>query len=160
MNDTLQKITAIWRHIEEVQKNCFLLSERLIASGEEYLARQLITNSLVHDQSKFCGIEWEYLLVDAEDGELYEKKRMAIHHHNSCNPHHPEYWKGVKNMPSVYVAEMVADWKARSSEFGSSLKEWIDGPASTRYGFTKRDKIYREIMKYTNLLLEKPFAQS
>ena len=159
MSETLQKITVIWRHIEEVQKNCFLLGEKLIAAGEEDLARQLISNSLVHDQSKFLGIEWEYLQVDDEDGELYEKKRMAIRHHNSCYPHHPEYWKGIKNMPSVYAAEMCCDWKARSSEFGSSLKEWIDGDAAIRYGFTKRDKIYREIMKYTNLLLEKPFTQ-
>ncbi len=156
MNGTLQKITAIWRHIEEVQKNCFLLGEKLDDCGEPDMARQLIMNSLVHDQSKFMGIEWEYL-SDTDNDEMH---KLAVHQHNTTNAHHPEYWRGIKHMPSVYVAEMVCDWKARSSEFGSSLKEWIDGPAAERYGFTKRDKIYREIMRYTNLLLEKPFTQS
>lgn len=158
MNETLQKITSLWRHIEEVQKNCFIIAEKLIADGHEDLARQLLTNSLVHDQSKFLGMEWEYLLVEAEEGEMYEKKRLAISHHRSVNAHHPEFWRGIKNMPEVYLAEMAADIKARSTEFGTDLRSWIDRSACPKYGFTKRDKVYRTLKKYVDILCPKPFA--
>jgi hypothetical protein len=62
-------------------------------------------------------------------------------------------------MPDIYVAEMIADWKARSSEFGTSLREWIDNGAAARFGYTKEDKVYSVIMKFTSLLLDKPFTQ-
>ena len=155
MSDTLQKITSIWRHIEEVQKNCFFIAEKLIANGQEELARQLLTNSLIHDQSKFRGIEWEYLNGACDE----EKLKLAIHQHNTTNPHHPEYWDGIHSMPEVFVAELVADWKARSSDFGTSLPEWIDNGAAERFKYNKKQIIYKKIMKFTNLLLEKPFSQ-
>lgn len=153
MNETLQKITSIWRHIEEVQKNCFILSERLIEAGQDELARQLITNSLVHDQSKFVGIEWEYLHTD--DSNM---RTFAIRHHQSINPHHPEYWSGIQNMPDVYLAEMACDIKARSSEFGTDLRSWIDDVASHKYGFSKRDKVYKKLKKFVNMICQSPFS--
>lgn len=157
MSDTLKKVDALYRHIEEVQRNCRLLGERLIEQGQDALGVHLIRNALVHDASKFSGIEWDYLLSESE-GEK-ENLKLAIQHHNRTNLHHPEAWLGVKNMPSVYLAEMVCDWKARSSEFGSSLKDWIDNGASERFGYTKRDKVYKEIMTYTRLLLDEPFKK-
>ena len=68
--------------------------------------------------------------------------------------HHPESWDGIKNMPQVYIAEMVCDWKARSSELGTNLREWINEKATKRWGFTARDKVYRDIDRFVNLLLE------
>lgn len=156
---TLQKITSIWRHIEEVQKNCFIIAENLIENGEEELARQLLTNSLIHDQSKFRGIEWEYMQTDDDSDEAVDKLRLSVHQHNTTNPHHPEYWNGIHKMPDVYIAEMVADWKARSSDFGTSLQEWIDNQAAIRFHYNKKQMIYKKIMRFTKLLLEKPFHQ-
>lgn len=157
MNETLKKVDALYRHIEEVQRNGRLLGERLIEAGHEALAVKLLQNILVHDQSKFAGIEWEYLLIKPETDEDRANLGAAIRHHNRTNPHHPEAWGGIKAMPSVYLAEMVCDWKARSAEFGASLAEWIEGAAAKRYEYTKRDKVYREIMMYTRLLLDEPF---
>lgn len=157
---SLAKITSIWRHIEEVQKNCFIIAEKLIANGEDDLARQLLTNSLVHDQSKLQGIEWMYLHSNDDSDEAVANRKLAIHQHNSVNPHHPEHWRGgIKNMPTVFLIEMVADWKSRSSDFGTSLQEWIDNGAAKRFNYTKKTKVYRDIMKYTNMLVERPFQQ-
>ena len=157
--DTLKKVDALYRHIEEVQRNCRLLGERLIEQGKEDMGIQLIRNALVHDQSKFNGIEWDYLSIDPQTAEDKANLSLAIKHHNRTNFHHPEAWLGIKNMPSVYIAEMVCDWKARSSEFGSALKEWIDNGAAKRFGYTKKDKVYKEIMVYTKLLLDEPFKK-
>lgn len=159
MSDTLKKVDALYRHIEEVQRNCRLLGERLIENGQDALAVQLIRNALVHDQSKFSGIEWDFILVEPESADDKTKLSLAIQHHNRTNLHHPEAWLGIKNMPPVFVAEMVCDWKTRSSEFGSSMKDWIDNGAADRFGYTKRDKVYKEIMFYTKLLLDEPFKK-
>lgn len=155
----LQKITSIWRHIEDVQKNCFIIAENLIENGEGELARQLLTNSLVHDQSKFRGIEWEYMNPDDDSDAAVDNLRLAVHQHNTTNPHHPEYWNGIQNMPDVYLAEMVADWKSRSSDFGTSLQSWIDNQAAVRFHYNKKQLVYKKIMRFTKLLLEKPFQQ-
>jgi hypothetical protein len=159
MSDTLKKVDALYRHIEEVQRNCRLLGERLIEQGQDELGVQLIRNALVHDQSKFSGIEWDYLQIDPEKDDDKQNLALAIKHHNRTNLHHPEAWRGIKHMPDVYIAEMVCDWKARSSEFGSSLKDWIDNGAAQRFGYTKRDKVYKTIMAYTKLLLDEPFKK-
>lgn len=159
MSETLKKVDALYRHIEEVQRNCRLLGKRLIEQGHEELGVHLIRNALVHDQSKFSGIEWDYLLNASETAEDKANLALAIKHHNRTNLHHPEAWLGVKNMPSVYLAEMVCDWKARSSEFGSSMMDWVNEGAAKRYEYTKRDKVYKEIMSYTKLLLDEPFKK-
>lgn len=157
MSQIIKKVDILCRHIEEVQRNCKLLGERLIENGEEDIGLKLIANGLIHDASKFKGIEWEYLFIDPENEEDEKNLSLAIEHHNHTNFHHPEAWGGIKNMPSVYVAELVCDWKTRSSEFGSSLVDWINDKGAKRFSYTKRDKVYKEIMHYTNILLEEPF---
>jgi hypothetical protein len=74
------------------------------------------------------------------------------------NPHHPEYWGGIKEMPKVYVAEMICDWYARSTEFGTGLREWIDNVATEKFSFNKEDDIYKEIQNILNLLLDPNFS--
>ncbi len=162
MSDTLRKVDALYRHIEEVQRNCRLLGERLISQGEDELAVKLIQNAMIHDQSKFRGIEFDYLSSSAEEQEVEgyrEKLAQAVYQHNRTNFHHPEYWNGVKNMPDLFIAEMVCDWKARSSEFGTALRDWIDNGAAQRFHYTKRDKVYKSIMRFTKLLLDEPFKK-
>lgn len=159
MSETLRKVDTLYRHIEEVQRNCRLLGERLIEQGQDAMAVQLVKNGLVHDESKFEGIEWDYLLIEAVTPEDKLKLQMAVSHHNRKNYHHPEAWQGIKNMPDVFLAELVCDWKARSSEFGSSLMDWINNGAAQRFGYTKRDKVYKQIIKYTKLLLDEPFKK-
>jgi hypothetical protein len=144
--NTLTKIRGITRHIRNVEDNCLILGEKLILQGHTDLGKQLI--------------EFEYLSLNnpTEEGNKL-KLKLAIHHHNSTNLHHPECWGSIKKMPSVYVAEMACDWKSRSQEFGTDLREWIDNYATKKYGFTENDAIYKEIMTFVDLLCEKPFEQ-
>lgn len=156
----LAKIEFVARHIRNVEDNCLFLGKKLIERGQIDLGHKLIANGTVHDASKFHGIEFEYLsLNNPSEDDKKLKLKLAVHHHNTTNPHHPEYWAGgIKEMPDVYVAEMVADWKARSEEFGTSLRDWIDEQATKRFTFTKEDKVYKQIMEYVNLLCQTPFT--
>jgi hypothetical protein len=152
MNE-IDKLDIILRHINSVQENCTLLGKRLIDRGEFDLGVILIANGQIHDNSKFCGVEWDHLFPG--DPQL----GIAVSQHNRTNRHHPEHWGGIDKMPRVFLAECVCDWKTRSSEFGSSLHAWIDGDAAKRFIYTKNDEVYERIMYFANLLCDKPFAQ-
>lgn len=155
---TMEKIRFISRHIRNVEDNCFLLGERLMEKGEIDLGYKLIANGYIHDRSKFHGIEWDQLVPGEPDvAESKLKLKLAVQHHNRTNPHHPEYWGSIHVMPRLFLAEMVADWKARSEEFGTSLRDWIDDQATKRFSFSKEEKVYEEIMEFVDLLCAKPF---
>ena len=157
---TMEKVRALTRHIRNVEDNCLLLGERLIMTGEIELGHHLIANGFVHDSSKFNGIEWDQLVIGSptEKEENKLKLKMAIQHHQKVNPHHSAFWGGIKNMPDVYLCEMVADWKSRSEEFGTDLRDWIDDRATKQFGFSKEDEVYKKIMKYVDMICQPPFA--
>ena len=73
------------------------------------------------------------------------------------NPHHPEYWGSIHDMPPVYVAEMACDWSARSHEQGNDLRGWIKVKATKTFNMTVQSKVYREIKFFVELLLEPRF---
>ncbi len=159
---TMSKIRAITRHIRNVEDNCFLLGEKLIMAGEIDLGKQLIANGFVHDASKFHGIEFEFMApgiqVSEETAKL--KLKLAIHQHQVTNPHHVEYWsKGIQEMPLVYVAEMVCDLKARSEEFGTNVREYINNIAIPKWKLSKDNVVYKEINRFLDLLCGTPFEQ-
>jgi hypothetical protein len=104
--------------------------------------------------ANFFGIEWDQLSIDNAEKQAL---KLAILQHGSVNDHHPEYWdKGIHGMPRICLAELVADWKARSAERGTSLREWIENEAMKRFGFTKADAVYATIVDFIGLLLEPP----
>lgn len=152
-------VDTIIRHVQNVQDNCIILGKKLIEQGNIDLGVHLIKNGFLHDSSKFCGIEWENMtpLTTIEERNEKAKLKMAIQHHSKTNSHHPEYWGSIKNMPDIAILEMVADWKSRSEEFGTSLRDWIDNSATKRWEFTKNDEIYKKIMQYVDMICEKPF---
>lgn len=156
MKKTAQgRVENLLRHIRHVQDNCLVLGMKMIEAGEEELGRILIANGQVHDNSKFKGVEWDSL-SDTSEPEAYLSR--AISQHNRTNPHHPEYWGGIHNMPEIYVAEMVCDWKARSSEFGTDLRAWITDKAAPRFKFALNvDPVGIKITKFVDLLLEQAF---
>lgn len=156
---TMKKIRDIAKHIRNVGDNCLILGEKLIEKGEIDLGRQLIANGFIHDSSKFHGIEFEHM---APNQQLTEetaklKLKLAVQHHNRTNSHHPECWSGIKYMPRLAVAEMVCDWKSRSEEFGTALREYIEVTATKRWEFTSEDKVYKEIYEFVDMLCAKPF---
>jgi len=155
------KIEAVVRHIEKVQSNCLMLGKKLIEGGEFELGKQLIASGYKHDNSKFHGIEFGAMTGEAptikDDKKI--KLKFAVHHHNLTNLHHPEAWGGIEHMPRVALAEMVSDWKARSEEFGTNLREWISDTAMKRFGFKENDEVDKQVMEFVNLLCEKPFSE-
>lgn len=154
--DNNERLDKIIRHINHVKDDCIVLSEKLIKSGEEDIGRKLIANGFIHDASKFHGIEWLYLHEDIKEKDS-EKFELAVQNHQSQNPHHPEFWGEIGEMPRLYIAEFVCDIKARSNEFGSDLKEWISESATKRWKFSKSGKVYKEVKEFVDLLLESPF---
>ena len=159
--ETMDKIRVLTRHIRNVEDNCLFLGTELIKRGEIDLGRRLIANGYVHDTSKFYGIEFENLShstsANTKEENAKLKLRMALQHHCSTNSHHAEFWGGIKNMPRIAVGELVSDWKSRSEEFGTNLRDWINEEALKRWDFTKEDDVYKEIMEFVDILCPKPF---
>ncbi len=151
MNEVEEKIELVFNHIQNVQRSTYKLGLRLIKKGEIELGRNLISNGQIHDNSKFKGIEFDHLFYG--DPLLPE----VVKHHQSVNPHHPEYWGSIHDMPRVYVAEMVCDWYARSCEFGTGLRDWILNTAMEKYGFTNTSPVYDIIQEMLSLLLDAQF---
>ena len=149
-------LQALKRHINLVIDAAQLLGERLIEQGEVDLGINLIKNSFLHDNSKFKGIEWNYLNRDTEDGE---KLKLAHLQHVSTNEHHPEYWGNINDMPEVYLAELTCDWYSRGQEQGTDLREWIKTEATERFDFSPQGKAYKLIKKFVDLLLDEPFTK-
>ena len=153
MNEIKQKhLRSLLRHIKLVQDACQLLGERLIEIGHEEFGIILIKNSLSHDQTKLMGIEWDYLVRDEDP----EKLALAVRQHWTSNPHHPEYWGNINDMPPIYMAEMVCDCYARSAEFGTDLRGWLKNDATKKFGMSPQGKAYKQIRQYVDLLLDDP----
>jgi hypothetical protein len=152
MENGSKRLDKIIRHIKHVQESCQLLGEKLIDRGEFEFGKNLIANGFIHDHSKFFGIEWEHL-----NGIETEGGRLALQQHQAGNMHHPEYWGGIEKVPRIFLAEMVADWKARSEEFGTDLRKWIADVAMKKYNINTHGKVYKEIKYFVDLLLEDAF---
>lgn len=151
--DNYEKIEVVLNHIQNVQRNCYKLGLKLIKNGQFKLGRNLIANGQIHDNSKFKGIEFDELFYGSPI------LQDVVKHHSSTNPHHPEYWPSIHDMPEVYVAEMVCDCTARSGEFGSDVRVWFTNVATDKYGFKMEDPIGLKITYYLDMLLEKPFKK-
>lgn len=151
--EDIKKIQIVLEHIKHVQENTQRLGYKLIEIGENKLGRDLIANGLIHDNSKLKGIEFDVLFSNSE------LLKEAVNHHSSINPHHPEFWGSIHKMPDLYLAEMVCDCKARSSEFGTDIRNWFESEAALKYGYNTNDVVYDTIMKYLNLLVYKPFKK-
>jgi hypothetical protein len=150
-----KKLSSIVRHIRNVQEEGILLAERLVELGELDLARRLVQRCFRHDVSKFEGIEWEYLGSDNK-----ERLTMAVCQHRVVNSHHPEFHiKGIHSMDDLDLAEFVVDVKARSSEFGTNLRDWIKDVAMERFHFKIQSNCYKKIKKYVDLLLDEPLSK-
>lgn len=111
----------------------------------------------VHDASKFYGIQWDYM----HNGKDTPKEclQLAIREHQQTNEHHVEYWGSIDKMPELAIAEMVVDWLARSQEFGTDLRDWIEETAIDRYKIDRESLQYEQITRFVNLILEDPFSK-
>lgn len=157
---------TLLRHITNVQKSCFLLGERLIKSGEAKTGHDLMANCLIHDNSKWHGIEWLYLHPECFHEDKV-KFLLAHQQHVTTNPHHPEYWDsepnsndGIHEMPRVYTAEMICDWHARASESATNLREWIIEKHCKAFAMTVQSTAYKHIKGLVDVLLDPAFKKA
>lgn len=153
--EDLKHLEGILRHIHLVQNNAQLLGKRLIENGYKDLGISLIAQSHLHDNTKFHGIEWDYLRVGNEKTKEF---KLAMNQHVKTNSHHPEYHGGINKMPETDIAEMVVDWQSRSTEFGTDLRYWFRHKACHRYEISVNSKSYKKIKFFIDMLLEKPFS--
>lgn len=151
-----QHLDNLTRHIDLVREAGLMLGKRLISNGETDLGRLLIAKVYVHDASKFYGIQWDYMHAGSDAPK--EKLELAVREHQQTNEHHAEFWGGVAKMPELAVCEMVVDWYARSHEFGTDLRNWIENTAIPRWGIDKNGQQYKWIMRFVNMLLEDSFV--
>lgn len=153
---TVQRLNNLLCHISNVRKACLIIAAQLLRRNQEQLAIRLIQASQFHDVSKFQGMEFEYLNDNQwprPENDLRKAefdRAVSLHVYN--NSHHPEYWDGIHNMPELSVAEMVADWQARSWEQNTDLEEWIRAKATKRFGFSEKDPVFQVILKYVGML--------
>ncbi len=155
--DTEKQLRSLIRHIDNVRDSALVLGTRLIEKGNSEVGLKLIANGYCHDQSKFRGIEWLHL---NEETRTKHPDLFHIAHlqHVTSNLHHPEAWTGgIHSMTSEYVAEMVCDWHARASEFGTDLREWIKDKATKKFEMTCQSATYREIKEFVDILLDPRF---
>ena len=151
-----ERMEGLTRHIDLVRENCRILAGKLANVGEFELARGLHKNSYVHDNSKFSGIEWQFLTDPNTTNKAGLK--YAIEHHQRTNPHHPEYWGTIKEMPLIYRYEMIADITARGSEMATSARDFLNTNMPKRYGFPKDGDIHKQLVSILDMLCPKPFT--
>lgn len=157
MLSVIEHIDNLVRHINLVQEACIIIGKKLINRGDIDEGKLLIFLGYQHDVSKFLGIEFDYLHNGASEDK--EKLDTAIKHHARTNTHHIEFWSNkIENMPPIYIREMVADWHARSTAFGTDLRKWIEEKALVKYKIDKNSSQYKVIQETVDLLLEEPFA--
>lgn len=151
-----KRLNNLLRHIGNVRENCTRLGNSLILQGQVDFGKQLIANGLIHDNSKFYGVEWEYLHGDIKESnpELFV---VAAEQHIKTNPHHPEYFGSIHSMPDIYLAEHTCDILARAQEFGQNVFDWIHESAFKKYEYDKKSKCYKKIKIYMEILLEESF---
>ena len=99
-----------------------------------------------HDASKYLDAEFDayrakyYPTQNESKGDsdqialIDAKYEEAWKHHYRNNPHHPEYWinseTGVpEDMTLDAIVEMICDWEAVSTMFGTNTLEWYQEKA-------------------------------
>jgi hypothetical protein len=166
MEDNFESRTRL--HISLVQKYC-----NKIHAYDPVKFKGIVEAGRAHDASKFEEPERIPYIFTTEkyrcknDGIDFKGPEgvddfmhSATEHHVKGNMHHPEHWSealnkldrgtnpsgpvDAKNMPTLAIAEMVADSCAMSEELGNSPKDWADKNIGVRWVFTsaQKDLIY------------------
>lgn len=132
------------KYILEHKKNVFIECMKLAMQHQGGIRRKLIIHAFTHDLSKFLPCEfipyakyfsgkfktpWEKLIQYGYYNQKYSKEYVeeqfnkAWEHHYTHNKHHEDYWRG-KDMPYLYIIQLIADWKGMSRKFGDTAQEY------------------------------------
>lgn len=141
-----------FKYIMEHKKNVFIECMKIAIQHQGKIRRQLIIHAFTHDLSKFlpcefipyakwfrswAGVKWEFKKIssDAFINLMQEEKEKSYHnylkagfekaweHHYKHNKHHEDYWQG-KDMPYIYLMQLIADWKGMARKFGDTAQEY------------------------------------
>lgn len=157
MFSTEKHLDNLLRHKELIKDAAILIGKRLIEQGRPELGRAVISRGFAHDNSKFFGIEWQYLHngPDVEPDDI----KQAIKHHHTLNRHHPEFYEnGIVDMSEEDIYEMACDFYARAEEFGTDLRSWINTTAKEKFAVTDNSPQFIWLNTAIDLLLEKSFV--
>lgn len=126
----MKKYWLYFKYIMEHKKNVFL----------EAKEGGMWWHGVTHDLSKFLpsefipyanwfygeygkrfigGMKWEFDEFTKCEKEFHK----ACEHHYKNNKHHWNYWIG-KDMPEIYIRQMIFDWRAMSRKFGDTPQEF------------------------------------
>jgi hypothetical protein len=156
VEEDLEQLDDVLTHIENVRDNAIRVAKHLMEEDEGLFARQLVVRALQHDLDKFFGNAWTYMRKGAKPSQ---KLTQAVEGHSALHGHHPQHHDSIHSMSDLDIAEMACDWAARSKEQGTSIWEWIEGPAMERFGFKKSDPVYSKIAKYTKMIFDPQFKK-
>lgn len=118
------------KYVLEHKKNVFIECMKLAMQYEGKIRKELIIHAFTHDLSKFLPCEFipyaryfygNELKTDSEI--LKQEFEKAWEHHYKNNKHHEDYWNG-KDMPYLYIMQLIADWKGMSRKFGDTAQEY------------------------------------
>lgn len=156
MTSNLEKIELILAHIKKVESNLQFVAKHLIKESDSHLelVLKLLQLSREHDVSKFDLYEFKHLSAEFVGTKKF---KIALNLHHEKNPHHPEHFASIHNMPDEYIAEMVCDCFARGQEFGTNVLDWFANQGTKKYNFEMTDEIGKKIQYFISILTKNKF---
>lgn len=155
------KIERLLRHMRRVEEGCEIIGKKLILEGKIDLGCSVIADGRRHDLGKLEeDNERDYLVFNKKCSK--KKFKEVIREHQIKNSHHPECY-GIDGLNYLFsskngefcLIEMICDWRARSIDLGTDLREWIRKVATEKYNFKVGGPLYNKIMGYVDMLVQK-----
>lgn len=145
-------------HKKFVMEAGLKLIENLFEENRIDEALALAQRCVYHDESKLGPDEMKEFLQLPKDGAnmkfadmpLTENISNLIKTHWSNNRHHPEYFSDYHEMTEIDIMEMVVDWYARSQQYQTNFKEFIQTRQKMRFQFD--DNFFARVWRYCILI--------
>lgn len=146
-------------HKDLVLRSAWKMAMYFLDNNQHEKAIEIIKRGWVHDNSKFTQDELKQLVCINDNhasmrhagSQLPEHMKAYLALHYQHNTHHPEHWEDVSQMPEMDVVEMVCDWHARSTQFGTDLIEFAKTRQENRFRFPPA--MFERILDFCQILL-------
>lgn len=147
------------KHKRFVLESCTKMAIYFFELGEYEKGLEILQRASTHDNSKLSGQELEDLSkiwddqTSMKDPNVHlspqQQSLIALHYKN--NTYYPEHWDDISKMPEMDIVEMVCDWHARSTQFGTDLLEFAKTRQENRFHFP--DEMFKQILGYCKVLV-------
>ena len=160
--DTAMKkmLTQTMIHKKFVLNSCLKMAEHFWKIGEDGKALEILQRGSTHDNSKLFDKDEMRDLAKIEDGYasmkdakklLPEEQQKLLQRHYLNNSHYPEHWEDVSQMSEMDIVEMVCDWHANSSIYGTDLIDFVVTRQQNRFHFP--EEMFKQILSYCKILV-------